>query len=377
LSTQRAARRWANLGVLGLAILLLHLLAFGGAEWAWPTHEDVPGAATLRVRVIDPAPALPSAGVDAGADAGAIGAVVLPVRAVEPPPAEPVRPRPVRRAPPQLAPAPLIATPVAEPAAERAAPTSGAEAATATATTTTTTTTTAVPAPSSPVEALPGLDRVPRYRTEMPPAITLYYVMQRGALRGTGEFSWRPEGEHYELRLDGRVAGLNVLTQTSAGGFDAAGIAPLRFTDQRLRRGTKAANFQREAGKITFSGPASEFALREGVQDRLSWMVQLGAIVAAEPHLRRVDAQVVLYVVGANGDASVWTFDCVAIEPVTTEAGTVQALKFVREPREPYDTQVQVWIDPARHYLPVRATQRSGANDEGFELRLRSVDAPR
>ena len=99
-------------------------------------------------------------------------------------------------------------------------------------------------------------------------------------------------------------------------------------------------------------------------------MVQLGAIVAAEPRLRDVGSKVVMVVVGANGDASVWAFDCTAVESVTTGAGAVNALKFVREPREPYDTQVQVWIDPARHYLPVRATQKSGAGDEGFELQF-------
>jgi hypothetical protein len=356
LSTYRAARRWANLGVLALAILLLHLLAFGGVEWAWPRSEDAPVAAPVHVRVVEPAPALPDASSAATSES------VPAVSVVEPTRAEPVRPRPARRAPPQITPAPLIAMPVPEPPSEGVAARPGDEASAA--------------APVPKTGEVPGLDRVPRYRTEMPPPITLHYVLQRGALRGTGEFSWRPEGDHYELRLEGRVAGLDVLRQTSAGGFDGAGIAPVRFTDQRLRRGTKAANFQREAGKITFSGPSTEFPLREGVQDRLSWMVQLGAIVAAEPQLRRVDAKVLLYVVGANGDASVWAFDCIAIEPVTTEAGTAQALKFVREPREPYDTQVQVWIDPARHYLPVRATQRSGANDEGFELRLRSADAP-
>jgi hypothetical protein len=204
--------------------------------------------------------------------------------------------------------------------------------------------------------------------------MTLRYVLQRGALSGSGVLTWRPDAEHYELKLVGSVAGLSVLTQVSNGGFDAAGVAPLRFTDQRLRRGTKAANFQRDAGKITFSGPSTEFPLRDGVQDRLSWMVQLGAIVAAEPQLRGVGAKVVMYVVGANGDASVWAFDCTAVESVTTGAASVNALKFVREPREPYDTQVQVWIDPAQHYLPVRATQKSGPGDEGFELRLQSAE---
>jgi hypothetical protein len=229
-------------------------------------------------------------------------------------------------------------------------------------------------AAASTIETVAGSDAIPHYRTQMPPPMTLRYVLQRGALRGSGDLSWRPEGDRYELKLEGHVAGLNVLTQISSGGFDAAGVAPQRFTDQRWRRSMKAANFQRAAGKITFSGESTEFALREGAQDRLSWMVQLGAIVAAEPQQRSVGAKIVMVVVGANGDASVWAFDCTALESVETGAGLVNALKFVREPREPYDTQVQVWIDPARHYLPVRATQKSGTGDEGFELRLESAD---
>ena len=59
----------------------------------------------------------------------------------------------------------------------------------------------------------------------------------------------------------------------------------MRFTDTRIRRATVAANFQREAGvngggKISFSGSAQELPLVPGVQDRVSWMVQLAAIVA-------------------------------------------------------------------------------------------------
>jgi len=354
LSTQATRRRWVGLGLLAAAALAVHLLVFSGFDWAWPRPRATvvaPVAAavpTVQVRVVD-AP---------------VPAPLAPAEALAPPPA----PRPVLRTtrarPPAVSPAPVETLAMAD-----------------------------IPAPSSlamPVlavlpaaaatapaaEPVAGLESVPRYRTQMPPAITLRYVMQRGGLRGTGELSWRPDGDHYELRLEGRVAGLSVLTQVSSGGFDAAGIAPLRFTDTRLRRGTKAANFQRGAGKITFSGPSTEYPLRDGAQDRLSWMVQLGAVVAAEPSLRSVGAKVLLYVVGANGEASVWAFDCTAAEAVTTGAGTVNALKFVREPREAYDTQVQVWIDAAQHYLPVRATQKSGSNDEEFELRLQSLETP-
>ena len=361
LSVHTARRRWLGLGVLAVAALTLHLLAFSGLDWTWPQRAVAARTSAVQVRLIEvpPAPAVavlaappiqavvPAAAVKPAVARGAmIVKPALPARArIEPARVSlPIEPPPE---PMPVAPAVSIAPDVTVAAA--------------------------TPAPA--VAAVPPApEAIPRYRTQMPPPIALRYVLQRGGLRGTGEFAWRPAGERYELKLEGSVAGISVLTQVSSGGFDAAGIAPLRFTDQRLRRGTKATNFQRAAGKITFSGPAVEFPLHEGTQDRLSWMVQLGAVVSAEPTLRAVGAKVVMNVVGSNGDLSVWAFDCVASENVETGGGVVNALKFVREPREPYDTQVQVWIDPARHYLPVRATQKSGAGDEVFELRLQSVE---
>lgn len=370
-------RRWKWLGVLSVAALLLHAAALSGVEWAWPEREVVRLPVTLmRVRVVDTAlpPSVPTVPVPPAALP--VEAVVetplvpapVPVRALAPalrakapPPATEAmaaalsavaQQTPAATAPPpDVAAAPVqvaLNTPAARPAAPVAAPPAAA------------------PAPA-------GDEAIPHYRTRLPPPITLRYVMHRGMLRGTGDLVWRPQGEHYELRFDGRVAGLAVLTQVSTGAFDAAGVAPERFTDQRLRRGTTAANFQRAAGKITFSGPATEFVLRDGAQDRLSWMVQLAAIVAAEPHLATPGAKVVMYVVGSHGDADVWSFRCIGPEAVETGSGTVDAIKFVREPREAYDTTVQVWLDPLRHDLPVRATQKSGANDEGFDLRLQEA----
>jgi hypothetical protein len=349
-----ARRRWAGLGALALVVWTVHGLLFSGLEWAWPTRQtDAAPAAAVQVRLVF---AVPSPAPET-----VTGEVGVPT----PRPPAGVRVATVRARPPALA---LAAVPLVAPlVASTAAPAAITPDAVA-----------MLPPVSSVVPTVatatvPAEDTVPTYHTELPPALALRYVMQRGALRGIGELTWRPAADGYELRFVGQVASLTVLTQVSTGGFDAAGLAPLRFTDQRARRGTRAANFQRAAGKITFSGPSTEFALRDGAQDRLSWMVQLGAILAAEPGLRAAGAKVVLYVVGANGDASVWAFDCTGVEPVVTGAGSVDALKFVREPREPYDTQVQVWLDPARHFLPVRATQKSGPDDTGFELRLQSA----
>jgi len=235
----------------------------------------------------------------------------------------------------------------------------------------------AAPAPTTtptPAQAAPHEEALPHYATQMPPPMLLRYEMHRGALRGTGELAWRPQAGRYELRLDARIGPLALLAQSSTGGFDAAGMAPVRFTDQRMRKAVQAVNFQREAGKVSFSGPSTEYALRPGMQDRLSWMVQLAAIISAEPALRATGAKVSVLVVGSQGDASVWAFRCMGVETLQLGAGETQALSYVREPRDPYDTSVKVWLDAARHYLPVRADTKAGPNDPGIGLSLEAME---
>ena len=228
----------------------------------------------------------------------------------------------------------------------------------------------AQPAPEPTALASPAADELPLYRTRMPPAITLHYEMRRGALSGTGELQWRPTSGGYEARLQGRMAGFNILTWASQGGFDAAGIAPVRYTDQRRNKAALAANFQREAGKISFSGDATEYPLLQGSQDRLSWMIQIAAIASADPKRLAPGARVAMYVVGARGDADVWWFQVRGPETVATGETHVPAIKLIREPRKPHDTRVEVWLAPSLHHLPVRA--RLSGDGSALEFVLQS-----
>ena len=211
---------------------------------------------------------------------------------------------------------------------------------------------------------------IPHYPTRPPPAMTLRYEVGHGVLKGTGDIVWQPAGDRYELGFDFRLSGLKLLAQTSRGRLDADGLAPDTFTEQRFGKQPNTARFDRAAGKITYSGSADEARWHAGAQDRLSWMMQLASIVAATPALARADAKIAMQVTSSRGDAEIWTFRCLGTEPVGSRQGEVRAVKFVREPRDPHDTTVQVWLDPARHDVPMRATQKSGSDDEGFELRL-------
>ena len=348
-----ARRRWKVPAAFATLAVLLHASALSGLDWAWP-QRDAPRLPTpaMQVRALAQRP---------------VSGVAEPLPVVASVRSEPVAvalppvPRPALAAARPVAPVEVAAVRLAAAATGAAPPLPAVSPPTP------------APTPAEPV-ATPTEETIPTYRTQLPPAVTLRYDMQRGPLHGNGELQWRPGADRYELKLEGRVAGLTVLTQVSQGGFDGAGIAPQRFTDRRIRRPLTAANFQREAGKITFSGPQTEYPLHAGAQDRLSWMIELGAVVAAEPALGVADAKIVMFVSGSHGDAGVWVFRCMGPDAVDSRSGSVAAIRFKREPRGPYDTTVEVWLDPKRHHLPVRATLRAGPNDDGIDLRLQDMD---
>ena len=216
---------------------------------------------------------------------------------------------------------------------------------------------------------------VPVYRTQLPPALNLRYALRRGGRSGAAELSWQVGDGVYTLRLEARLGAAALLTQVSQGHIDDAGLAPIRFTDQRTRGGLRAANFQRDKNKITFSGPATEYRLLPGSQDRLSWMLQLASVVAAEPERMAPGGKVVLHVVGAGGHADVWVFRFVDFETMAMPDGPVRTAKFSRDARRLYDTEVDAWLDPMRFHLPVKQRWGSSPDGDAVELELQSVQA--
>jgi hypothetical protein len=223
----------------------------------------------------------------------------------------------------------------------------------------------------------PGGLQVPIYVTQVPAAAVLRYESRRGLARGVADLAWQPGPDGYQLSLQGQALGAPFIGWTSVGGMDSAGLAPLRHAELRRGREARAANFQRDAGRVTFSGPQVEHSLVPGMQDRLSWLVQIPAVLQANPALAQPGAQVQLAVVGTRGDAEVWTFTVQGRGPLDLPGGPVaDAVHLLREPRRPYDMQVQLWLDPARQHLPVQAWLRIRATGEGTELRLLEMSAP-
>lgn len=220
----------------------------------------------------------------------------------------------------------------------------------------------------------PSAEPSPVYPTALPPSGTLHYELRRGDARGAAELAWQRDGDRYEARFDATVGGSPWLRWSSRGRIDAAGVAPERFVDRRRGRGAQAANFDREAGRIGFSGAGLEHALPPGAQDRLTWWLQLAAIAAADPAGLVPGRRLRVFVAGARGDADWWEFEVMGFdEPAAPGAASPRRL--VREPQRPYDTRAEVWLDPARHWLParVRLSRRDDGRD-ALELQRRDPE---
>ncbi len=233
--------------------------------------------------------------------------------------------------------------------------------------------------PASATEA--AHDSVPVYATRVPAPAVLQYRMRRGIVHGNAELIWRVDAGRYEARLEARASGITVLTQVSQGALGAAGLAPQRFTDKRLRRSAVAANFGREPGpnegKISFSAGETQVPLHPATQDRLSWLVQLAAIAGAEPKLLAAHGRVALHVVGARGDAAVWQFVSLGEEVVDESPGAMHVFRLQRLAESTYDTQVDVWLDAKPPHWPVRAHWRNGTQDPGMEMWRIDIAEPR
>jgi hypothetical protein len=353
--------RWRAALLLVALVLLVH----AGLLGLWPSVAGPggPGAAarTMQVRqIVQAAAAVPTAAAGpaplttptapyTSAPSTALGLAPAPARPVS------VARRPAA-APADTAPAESVLRPAT--AADHTAPL----------------TTEAITSPA-PQEI--GGSALPVYAAHLPPPFTLHYLRQRGAQQGHAELRWEVQGDQYQLSLNSLAGAGPALGSSSRGGIGEHGLAPERHTESRRGRDVRAANFQRESARITFSGPRTEYPLLPGSQDRLSWIVQLPAILQAQPALQAIGSETTMFVVGSRGDGETWIFTVQGSEDLDLPVGRVTgALHLKREARRPYDTQAEIWLDPARQHLPVRLRLLVQPTGEGTDFLLESVTAP-
>ena len=165
-----------------------------------------------------------------------------------------------------------------------------------------------------------------------------------------GELQWKQDGETYDARLEFSAFGQSRI-QTSRGQVTSEGLSPIRFSDKY--RSEVAAHFNREKGKVTFSANTPDVPLLTGAQDHLSILVQLAALMAANPSHYPPATTLSFQAVGPR-DAETWIFTVGSEETLDLPGGELRALKLVRTPRQEFGQKLELWLAPALGYLPAR-----------------------
>ena len=186
------------------------------------------------------------------------------------------------------------------------------------------------------------------------------------------ELLWKRDGEQYSAKLEIKVFLMGSRSQASTGRVVVGGLEPTRFLDKA--RSEQAAHFERDKGIIVFSANAPSATLLAGAQDRLSVVLQLGALLAGAPTRYPPGTSIALQVVGPR-DAEDWQFTVGATEVLQLPGGSVTGVKLSRHPRSAYDQKLDIWLAPAMGYLPVRL-RMSQDNGDYVDQKWRSSLAP-
>ena len=210
----------------------------------------------------------------------------------------------------------------------------------------------------------------------IPGSLVLKYVATGESAKrqysGEATLVWRHDGSAYEARLEMKVSLITARAMSSVGRITPEGLAPTRFGDRRFTE--QAAHFDRPGARITFSNNAPAAAMLGGAQDRLSLLVQLGAMLAGDSKKFPSGTSIAVQT-ASDREASIWTFQVGETQTLQTPGGNVEAIKLTRKLRHEFDQKIELWLAPSLEYLPVRILQTE-ANGNFVDTRWRASERP-
>lgn len=186
---------------------------------------------------------------------------------------------------------------------------------------------------------------------------------ERGFLRYTGHgmLQWSHDTNHYDARLEISAWGIRVRTWTSTGALGLQGLQPARFGD--TPRGKElVTRFEHDKNRITFSSGDGDLPLLSGAQDKLSALLQLSAVVGADPQRYSGGGNTISFQAADSHRAERWEFKVSPQETLQLPDGGLTAIKLTKEANPEVDQKIEVWLAAAAAYLPVRIriTESSG-----------------
>jgi hypothetical protein len=178
--------------------------------------------------------------------------------------------------------------------------------------------------------------------------------------QASGELRWQHNDSAYAMSLTVKAFFLGSRHWRSVGQINASGLAPTRFSDSW--RSERAAHFDRPNQRIVFSSNAPTVALQPGAQDQVSLYVQLAAAMAHSGQRMTPGTRLQIQTATVR-DALPWLLTLEKLETLQVDGQSLQAVKWVCQPRNRFDAQVEFWVSAAHDWLParIRITQVSGS----------------
>ena len=177
--------------------------------------------------------------------------------------------------------------------------------------------------------------------------------------QASGELRWQHNDSAYAMSLTVKAFLLGSRHWRSVGQINATGLAPTRFSDSW--RSERAAHFDRPNQRIVFSSNAPVAPLQPGAQDQVSLYVQLAAAMAQSGQRMTPGTRLQIQTATVR-DALPWLLTLEKLETLQIDGQSLQAFKWVCQPRNRFDAQVEFWASAAHDWLParIRITQVSG-----------------
>ncbi len=189
----------------------------------------------------------------------------------------------------------------------------------------------------------------------------------RSPVYGDGVIDWEFRTGKYKMSinasLDLLLTSINLYQMHSEGNIDVYGITPATSSEKRRNRSETATHFDHEKKSVSFSSSNKTAEIKDGAQDKASFIMQLAGIGYAEPDKFQVGREIRLQV-AEERDVTTFVFVVTAYEEVETKAGKFMAWHIVRPPLPgSYNSKLEIWLSPDQHWYPVqiRNTESNGA----------------
>lgn len=178
--------------------------------------------------------------------------------------------------------------------------------------------------------------------------------------RGSIELSF-PEPDRYQIRLVTKALGWasifapKPLQAETSGRLGPGGFLPDRYTHVTPRGKEEVTQFDYQANTVTYSSIKEPFALPTGIQDRLSFMLQLAWMMKVAPERFSLGESVTVPMAGRKAIEDV-SFMVLSDQPLILPGGILVPAVHLSsyQTRERFSGRIDVWLDQADRLLPVR-----------------------